>query len=122
MVYALNLSTYVAPTPIITFHPPSPIQNMMVGDQLTIECRVNTALGVNSVSISWTGPGGPIMNNARVTISPTTRNGNVFTSSLSFAYLMEEGDDGNYTCNVMILETSESQSVELQIPSMGKLW
>jgi len=34
-------------------------------------------------------------------------------STLNFMYLME-GDEGTYTCNVMILETSGSASVELQ--------
>ena len=64
--------------------------------------------------ISWMGPGGgSIINDSRVTISPTTSSGNTYTSSLQFTYLME-GDEGTYICNVMILETSGSQSVELQ--------
>ena len=89
----------------------------MVGSPLTIDCRVNTVPGVSSssVTISWTAPGGveSIMNNSRVTISPTTFSGNNFTSSLQFTYLME-GDNGTYTCNVIILDTSGSQSVVLQ--------
>ena len=102
--------------PTVTFQPASPIQDM-VGSPLTIDCRVDTVPGVSSssVTISWTAPGGveSIMNNSRVTFSLTTSNGNIFTSSLQFAYLME-GDEGNYTCNWMILETTGSQSVELQ--------
>ena len=90
----------------------------MVGDLLTVECRVDTVPGVSSssVMISWTAPGGvgSIMNNTRVTISPTTSSGNVFTSSLQFTYLLE-GDNGTYTCNWMILQTSGSHSVELQL-------
>ena len=64
--------------------------------------------------IGWMGPGeGSIINDSRVSISPTTSSGNTYTSSLQFTYLME-GDEGTYTCNVMILETSGLQSVELQ--------
>ena len=109
---------HVAPTPIVSFDPSSPIQGI-VGSPLTIECRVDTVPGVSTVSISWTGPRGPIMNNPRMTISPTISTGNVFTSNLSFTYLMEEADDGNYTCEWMILTNSGSQSVELQ--TSGKL-
>ena len=109
---------HVAPIPIVSSDPSSPIQGI-VGSTLTIECRVETVTGVSTVIISWTGPGGPIMNNTRMTISPTTSNGTVFSSNLSFTYLMEEADDGNYTCEWMILTTNGSQSVELQ--AYGKL-
>ena len=88
----------------------------MVGSPQDIDCIVNTTVpGVSSVSINWTGPGEvPNMSNTnRVTISPTTSSGNIFTSSLQFDYLME-GDEGNYTCNVTTLETSATQSIELQ--------
>ena len=87
-----------------------------MGSPQVIDCTVSTVSGVesSSVMISWMGPGGSsIMNDSRVTISPTTSSGNTYTSSLQFTYLIE-GDMGNYTCNVMILETSELQSVELQ--------
>ena len=64
--------------------------------------------------ISWMGPGGNlVMTDSRVTINSTTSGGNIYTSSLQFTYLME-GDNGTYTCNVTILDTSGSQSVELQ--------
>ena len=88
----------------------------MVGSPQVINCTVSTVSGVESslVMISWMGPGGdPIIGDSRVTISPTTSSGNNYTSSLQFTYLME-GDNGTYTCNVMILDTSESQSIELQ--------
>ena len=86
----------------------------MVGNLQTIECRVDTVAGVNSLMISWIGPGRvAINNNTRVSISPTTRSGNTYTSNLQFTYLME-GDEGTYTCNVMILDTTGSQSIELQ--------
>ena len=87
-----------------------------MGSPQVINCTVSTVSGVesSSVMISWMGPGGEsIISDNRVTISPTTSSGNTYTSSLHFTYLME-GDEGTYTCNVMILETNESQSVELQ--------
>ena len=86
-----------------------------MGSPQVINCTVSTVSGVESslVMISWMGPGGVITNDSRVTISPTTSSGNTYTSSLQFTYLME-GDEGTYTCNVMILETSGSKSVELQ--------
>ena len=86
-----------------------------MGSPQVINCTVSTVSGVesSSVMISWMGPGGgSIISDSRVTISPTTSSGDSYTSTLQFTYLME-GDEGTYTCNVMILETSESQSVEL---------
>ena len=82
----------------------------MVGSPQDIQCIVSTVSGVelSSVIISWTEPGGEsITNDSRVTISATTSSSNNYTSSLQFTYLME-GDEGIYTCNVMILETNAS--------------
>ena len=87
-----------------------------MGSPQVINCTVSTVSGVesSSVMISWMGPGGnSLLNDSRVTISPTTSISNTYTSNLQFTYLME-GDEGTYTCNVMVLETSGSQSVELQ--------
>ena len=87
----------------------------MVGSPQDIQCIVSTVSGVelSSVMISWMGPGGEsITNDSRVSISPTTSNGNNYTSSLQFAYLME-GDEGTYTCNVMILDTNISDVVAI---------
>ena len=96
----------------------------MVGSPQDILCIVSTVSGVelSSVMISWMGPGGEsITNNSslRVTISPTTSSGNNYTSSLQFTYLME-GDEGMYTCSVMILETTNSISLKI-INLNGKL-
>ena len=88
----------------------------MVGDSLSVDCLVITASGVelSSVMISWMGPGGDtIRNDSRVTINPTSSSSNNYTSSIQFTYLME-GDNGTYTCNVMILETNASASVALE--------
>ena len=88
-----------------------------MGSRQVINCTVSTVSGVesSSVMISWMGPGGSITTtNGRVSIGSVTNDGNnMYTRSLQFTYLME-GDEGTYTCNVMILDTSRSQSVELQ--------
>ena len=87
-----------------------------MGSPQVINCTVSIVSGVesSSVMISWMGPGGSsIVSDSRMIISPTTSSGNIYISSLQFTYLME-GDEGTYTCNVMILETNGSQSVELQ--------
>ena len=96
--------------------PPGPIQNATIGSKLVINCTVSTVSGVksSSVTISWMGSGGgSIVSDNRVTSSPTTSSGNNYTSSLQFTNLLQ-GDRGNYICNVMILDTIASQSVELQ--------
>ena len=108
---------FLVPTPTITTLsvPSDPIQGVMVGSPQDIQCIVSTVIGVelSSVMISWMGPGGePITNDSRVTISATTSNSNNYTSSLQFTYLME-GDEGMYTCNVMILESSISSLITL---------
>ena len=115
----MNILVYIflVPTPTITTlsSTPGPIQGAMVGSPQDIQCIVSIVSGVelSSVMISWMGPGGEsITNDSRVTISPTTSSGNNYTSSLQFTYLME-GDEGMYTCNVMILETSISDDVSM---------
>ena len=88
----------------------------MVGSPQDIQCIVSTVSGVelSSVMISWMGPGGEsITNDSRVTINSITSSGNNYTSSLQFTYLME-GDEGMYTCSVMILKTNGLQSVEVK--------
>ena len=76
---------------------------------------MSTVSGVelSSVMISWKGPGEEfITNDSRVTISPITSSGNNYTSSLQFTYLME-GDEGMYTCSMMILDTTSSILIKL---------
>ena len=87
---------------------------LTVGDEAMIDCTVNTVSGVelSSVMIIWIGPRGVITNDSRVIISPTISSGNNYTRNLRFTYLME-GDYGTYTCDVAILDTSGSQSVDL---------
>ena len=108
---------HTVPTPTVAISPSGPIQGAMVGSSQVINCTVSTVSGVefSSVMISWIEPGGnTITTNGRVSIgSVTDDDNNMYTRSLQLTNLME-GDEGTYTCNVTILDTSGSQSVELQ--------
>ena len=104
------------PNPIISIIPHLTFE-ATVGSPQDIQCIVSTVSGVefSTVMINWMGPGGDsITNDSRVTISPTTSSSNNYTSSLQFTYLME-GDEGMYTCNVIILETTESSTTEMKL-------
>ena len=104
------------PNPTVSITPSGPIQGAMVGSPQDIQCTASTVSGVelNSVMISWIGPGGDtITNGSRVTISPTSGSGNNYTSSLQFMYLME-GDEGTYECSVMILDNATSSTTEVE--------
>ena len=109
----MNCYITLVPTPAISFAPDS-VQGAMVGSPQDIQCIVSTVDGVelSSVIISWMEPGGESITNDRVIISPTTSSDSNYTSSLRFTYLME-GDEGMYTCNVMILETRGTKFVDL---------
>ena len=88
-----------------------------MGSPQVINCTVSTVNGVesSSIMISWMGPGGvSTATDCRVSINQTIMSSNTYTSSLQFDYLME-GDEGEYTCNVMILETNGSDSAELSL-------
>ena len=115
-MFWIHITLHTVPMPIVSLSPSGPIQNATVGSELVINCIVSTVSGVESsvVMIIWMGPGGgSIMNDSRVTISPTTCSGTNYTSSLRFSTLLQ-GDKGNYVCNVIILNIVASQSVELQ--------
>ena len=109
------------PTPTVSITPSGPIQGAMVGSPQDIQCTVSTVKGVelSSVLISWMGPGGDtITNDNRVFVTPPSGINGSYTSTLQFKYLLEE-DEGTYVCNVMILETNASKSVEL-VSDYGK--
>ena len=100
----------------VSIVPFGPIDDGMVGSPQEIHCTVSTVNGVelSSVIISWMGPGGDtIRNDSRVTISPTISINSDYISTLEFAYLME-GDEGIYTCDVMILGTTGSDFIEIK--------
>ena len=112
-----KIDFFLVPTPTVTISPSGPIQGAMVGSPQDITCTVSTVIGVESslVKISWMGPQGNINDTmGRVSIGSVTDDGNnMYTRSLQFTYLME-GNEGTYTCNVMILDASESSSMEIQ--------
>ena len=89
-----------------------------VGRTEDIVCTVSGISGVepSAFMISWLGPGGNIITNdtdSRLFIIPTTFSGNTYISRLMFEYLVED-DEGNYTCNVTILNDSTSSVFQLQ--------
>ena len=108
-----NISHIVPISPIVISA--DPIQGAIAGSPQVIHCTVSTAIGVdpNIVMISWIGPDeNSIVADNRVIISPTTYRDNNYTSSVQFTYLRED-DEGLYTCNVTILETSVLDSIQL---------
>ena len=78
---------------------------------------INSTVDPDSVELTWTYDDSNITTDDRVTVIPTiiTKNPSSFTYSttIQFAYLME-GDEGNYTCNVVSDNMTESDSVVLQ--------
>lgn len=110
----VSLSFEVPPFSVTVRNSP---QGAIVGDPLDIQCTaVVTFNGVepNSVLFRWSGPTGYfIKNDSRVTIGATIASSSTFISTLQFSYLME-GDEGSYTCNVMILRTTESKITKLE--------
>ena len=106
---------FIVPTFDVNIIPFGPIDDGVVGRPKEIHCTVSAVSGVelSSVLISWMGPGGNVIaNDSRVTVSPITSLVNDFISTLEFVYLME-GDEGIYTCDVMILETKGSDFIEI---------
>ena len=88
----------------------------MVGDSLLVQCIVDTVDGVEPslVNISWMRPGGDlIVNTSRVNVSQITSIDHTYNRSLHFTSLFED-DAGVYMCFVMIFETKESSSFEIQ--------
>ena len=61
----------------------------------------------------WIGSDGSIANDSRITIYPTVSNdGIIHNSTLRFLYL-HQNDTGPFTCNVTILDTTLSQTFQL---------
>ena len=91
-----------------------------MGSPQVINCTVSTVSGVdlNSVMIMWLdSEDNVIVGDGRVIISDITSIGNnSFSSSLNFSYLMEgdSGDVDTYTCDVMILDASGTDSIVIE--------
>ena len=103
--------------------PPSPIQETVVGNELVIDCTTITpvAVSLSLLDFTWNGPGGNmIVNDSRVTISPTISVGNMYNSTLRFDYLIPT-DGGNYTCNVQFFTVNGSSIVTVEDPDCKSL-
>ena len=89
----------------------------MVGDSLVINCTatINVMVDADLLTFVWTGPGGVITNDSRVTISTSMDDMYTRLSTLDFFYLIES-DGGNYTCNVQFFNVSGSGSTEIYSP------
>jgi len=106
--YAIVFNLYIAPTPRTFLNPD--FSQGVVGEAIDIVCTVTVTSSVdpNLVNLNWMG----ITSNNRVTVIPTSLTtddsvGNIYTTIIRFAYLME-GDQGNYICNLMIEDSTES--------------
>ena len=109
---------FVAPASRVSLQP-SGILQRVVGEMQNFICSItiNSTIDPNSVELTWTYDDSNITTDDRVTIIPTIITGNqssfTYTAAIQFTYLME-GDEGNYTCNVISDNITESGSVILQ--------
>ena len=118
-----GLIIFIVTTFLVTVSSSNSLQEIVAGNSQVIQCTVVVEFdGVEpeSVIFDWLGPDRisitNITNDSRVIITPTNSSINTFVSTLQFSYLMEE-DAGEYTCNVMILKNTTSNSVELGRPN-----
>ena len=82
-----------------------------VGSTLSLKCNITTVMGISSsVEILWIKNGTIVneTNNGRISF----KNDSTHTSILQFSYLSED-DESNYTCSVMIHDSSNSKVIEL---------
>ena len=77
-----------------------------------IVCAVETTKNLTSVMINWLKNNVTIVADERITVNHTVQNKTILTI-VHFDYLME-GDEGTYTCNIIIDGNSESASTVLQ--------
>lgn len=93
----------------------SSIGSATVGESYSIRCSIYTSERMNSsiITTDWIGPDGSIANDSRITIYPTVSNdGIIHNSTLQFLYL-HQNDSGSFTCNMAILNTTLSQTFQL---------
>lgn len=78
---------------------------------------ITSAVDPSSVELIWTNASSIVTSDDRVTIMPTNITANLhsftYTTTIQFAYLME-GDEGSYTCNVVVDQMMESRTIVLQ--------
>ena len=96
--------------PSISFEP----ERHTVGLEQAINCMATIiSMTEHNVNFTWVTPDGVDMDDDRVTILPTTVNGNNHTSVIKFEYLMQS-DVGTYKCDIMLNNYTTSVSGELK--------
>ena len=115
----LCLKMLLAPTPKI-FLRPNYLQQGVTGEQHDLACLVvlSSTAQSSSVILTWNFTS----NDDRVTVIPTTITtddsiGIIYTTVIQFDYLME-GDEGNFTCTLIIDGDSAESTFNLEIISM----
>ena len=86
-----------------------------LGEPYSIQCSVHMSEQVDSsiVNIHWSGPKGSITNDSRINIySAIPNSGIIYNSTLHISYL-SQNDSGSFTCSVTILDTTLSQTYQL---------
>ena len=94
------------------------------GEGFSAECSVETVEGVRSedISITWTGPDGPIIREDHPVIGNLTTAGNVTRGRLVFSPLLTSGR-GQYTCTGRIsvpdvgIDVSGDYKVDINVSS-----
>ena len=101
------------------FIKPSYSQKGVIGEQHELVCLITLSSTAPSslVKFTWNFTS----NDDRVTVIPTTITtddsiGIIYTTVIQFAYLME-GDEGNYTCSVIIEGNVAESTFNLELIS-----
>ena len=79
------------------------------GRETTLICYVNISAAVNTpinVTISWSGPNGPITSGSHYTVSKTQPSINAYEGRLVISELLLDRDNGTtYTCTATLSST-----------------
>jgi len=116
--YSINVMFFVVPSPGISLQP-SGYFSSTIGQMQDLVCSVTitSAIDPDSVQLTWLNSDSIVTTDNRVTVIPTTVTSNTFsftyTTVLQFSYLIE-GDEGNYTCDLVTDDMYETESVLLQ--------
>ena len=110
---------YIAPTPVIVLRP-SYLQLGTIGEPHDLVCLIALSSILQpslAVDLTWNFTS----NDDRVTVIPTTITtddsiGIIYATVIQFDYLME-GDEGNYTCTLMIDGNTTESNFTLELTS-----
>ena len=93
------------------------MENLTVGDKYEIQCEVYTDQLVHSdiVNITWIRSNNDtVVTDTRISITTTNSTGHNHTSTLQFSYLSEDDEGLLFTCQVTILNNTDSESFEIK--------